>query len=348
MTRRRRAGAELARRHRDGAAGDRGGARGASRRAPRGGGAGAVRRRLRGGARRRRRRAAARSGIRAIGAHAEALAGGGFDLAILFTNSFASALAASRAGIAERWGYRRDWRGRLLTRAVPPRPRRRGAAAAPPGPAGPHHSAYYLRLVASLGMPPTRRPGRRGAGAAAAAVEQAAALLADAGVDAGGAAGRLRAGRGLRSAKRWPPERVAGAIAGVTRHGARAVLVGAAARSRDRPCDTIGARSGGAGVGGRSRRAHRRGHADGDARALRGGRRQRLRGDARGLGGRPAGGRDLRADRRAGDGADGTATRSSATTCCAGRACCAPVRSITGACAGIDAADVVEAVARHL
>ena len=63
------------------------------------------------------------SGIRAIGAHAETLAAGRFDLAILFTNSFASALAASRAGIAERWGYRRDLRGRLLTRAIPPRPR---------------------------------------------------------------------------------------------------------------------------------------------------------------------------------------------------------------------------------
>ena len=73
------------------------------------------------------------AGIRAIGAHTAALAGGRFDLAILFTNSFASALAASRAGIAERWGYRRDWRGRLLTRAVPPRPRRRGRPALCPG-----------------------------------------------------------------------------------------------------------------------------------------------------------------------------------------------------------------------
>jgi heptosyltransferase-2 len=165
------------------------------------------------------------SGIRAIGAHAEALAAGRFDLAVLFTNSFASALAASRAGIAERWGYRRDWRGRLLTRAVPPRPRR-GAAAAP-GPAGPHHSAYYLRLVAALGMPPVDAPGVLAPPAAG--VERAAGLLADAGVAEGVRLVGFAPGAAYGTAKRWPPERVAGAIGGVTRHGVRAVLFGAEA-----------------------------------------------------------------------------------------------------------------------
>lgn len=168
------------------------------------------------------------SGIRAIGAHAQALRADGFDLAILFTNSFASALAASRAGIAERWGYRRDWRGRLLTRAIPPRPRRRRAGAeAAPGPAGPHHSAYYLRLVAALGMLPVDAPGVLTPPAAG--VERAAELLADAGVAAGARLVGFAPGAAYGSAKRWPPERVAGAIAGVTRHGARAVLFGAAA-----------------------------------------------------------------------------------------------------------------------
>jgi heptosyltransferase II len=171
------------------------------------------------------------SGVRAIGTHAEALKAGGFDLAILFTNSFASALAASRAGIAERWGYRRDLRGRLLTRAIAPRPRRRGKAAEPPpGPAGPHHSAYYLRLVASLGMAagdaagplvPLRPP--------AASVERAAALLADAGVGAEARLVGFAPGAAYGSAKRWPPERVAGAIAGLGARDVRAVLVGAAA-----------------------------------------------------------------------------------------------------------------------
>jgi heptosyltransferase II len=173
------------------------------------------------------------SGLRAIGAHAEALAAGRFDLAILLTNSFASALAASRAGIAERWGYRRDLRGRLLTRAIPPRPRRGGAADAAPGPAGPHHSAYYLRLVASLGMPPPDVSGVAGPVAplapSAAGVERAAALLAEAGVDAGARLVGFAPGAAYGLAKRWPLERVAGAIAGVTRHGVRAALLGAAA-----------------------------------------------------------------------------------------------------------------------
>ena len=42
----------------------------------------------------------------------------GFDTALLLPNSFHAALMASRAGIRERWGYRTQWRGRLLTRAT--------------------------------------------------------------------------------------------------------------------------------------------------------------------------------------------------------------------------------------
>lgn len=171
--------------------------------------------------------------MRAIAAHARALAAGGFDVAVLFTNSFASALAAKRAGIAERWGYRRDWRGPLLTRAVPVRPRRRagGTAASAPAaaPAGPHHSAYYLRLAAALGM-----PGPADAGAFApvavppAGAEQAAAILDGAGIAAGPPLVAFAPGAAYGSAKRWPPERVAETIALVAARGARAIVVGAA------------------------------------------------------------------------------------------------------------------------
>ena len=69
-----------------------------------------------------------------------ALAVGGFDTAVLFPNSFAAALAVSRAGIGERWGFRTDWRQRLLTRAVP---KASGAL---------HQAAYYQALTAGLGM----------------------------------------------------------------------------------------------------------------------------------------------------------------------------------------------------
>jgi heptosyltransferase-2 len=163
------------------------------------------------------------SGIRAIGGHAAALRAGGFDVAILFTNSFSTALTGSRAGIAERWGYRRDWRGRLLTRAVPPRPGRKGSAATP---AGPHHSAYYLRLTSSLGMPPVDAPAALRVPAAA--HDRAAALFAEAGVPADAPVVGFAPGAAYGSAKRWPPERVAGAIAGVVGRGGRAMLVGAA------------------------------------------------------------------------------------------------------------------------
>ena len=157
---------------------------------------------------------------------------GRFDLAVLFTNSFASALAASRAGIAERWGYRRDWRGRLLTRAMAPRPRRGAPASGPTaGPAGPHHSAYYLRLVAALGMPVVDAAGPA-IGALtlpAASVERATTLLADAGADAEARLVGFAPGAAYGSAKRWPPERVAAAIASLAGRGVRVVLVGAAA-----------------------------------------------------------------------------------------------------------------------
>src|SRR5439155_8868876 len=43
------------------------------------------------------------------------LEGGGFDLGILFPNSFRSAWRLRRAGVPERWGYPTSMRGWLLT-----------------------------------------------------------------------------------------------------------------------------------------------------------------------------------------------------------------------------------------
>jgi heptosyltransferase-2 len=66
---------------------------------------------------------------------------GAFDTAVLLPNSFATALIARNARIPERWGFATDWRGRLLTRALP-KPRNTT-----------HQSEYYQALTAGLGIP---------------------------------------------------------------------------------------------------------------------------------------------------------------------------------------------------
>jgi len=133
----------------------------------------------------------------AASADVQRLANGRFDAAALVPNSFGAALLARRAGIAERWGYRRDLRGRLLTRAIDP----------PKTPL--HHAEYYLALVAALGAPPAPR-------VAALRVDQglrdrAVALLTDAGWH-GEPIVSFAPGAAFGTAKRWPPDR-AGAVA---------------------------------------------------------------------------------------------------------------------------------------
>jgi len=73
-------------------------------------------------------------------ADAATLEAGRFDTALLFPNSFASALIARQARIHERWGLATDLRGRLLTRSAP-KPRGKG-----------HQAAYYQALVAAFGI----------------------------------------------------------------------------------------------------------------------------------------------------------------------------------------------------
>ena len=82
-------------------------------------------------------------GRRGLNADAGVLAAGQFDVAILLPNSFRSAWVVRRGEIPERWGYRSDFRGWLLTRAVR-RPSRREHR---------HQADYYRALVSGLGMP---------------------------------------------------------------------------------------------------------------------------------------------------------------------------------------------------
>jgi len=140
------------------------------------------------------------------------------DIGILFPNSFRSALRLKRSGVQERWGYRSDWRGPLLTRAVR-RPRHKM-----------HFGEYYQTLVRGLDMengpltPKVEVPGQK--------VEAATNLLTRAGWTSERPLIGIAPGAAFGFAKQWPGDRygeVAGAL--ITELGATCVLLG---RDEDR------------------------------------------------------------------------------------------------------------------
>ncbi len=144
----------------------------------------------------------------------DALAAGGFDAALLLTNSFRTAYEARQARIPERWGYRGNLRGWMLTRA----------AATPRTKV--HQTEYYAALAASLGF-------ARGDATPRLAVRPATLARADVLLERSGAAGRplvgFAPGAAYGHAKRWPPARVAAVIARLaSERGATCVVVGAA------------------------------------------------------------------------------------------------------------------------
>lgn len=158
-----------------------------------------------------------RGGMAAIGAvdtNAQAL--GGFDAALLLPNSFVSAWTVRRAGIPERWGYRADWRGSLLTRALS-RPAKHV-----------HQAAYYQALGAGLGLPEGPRVAR--VRVPPEATSRASALLRDAGLAEQAAFVVFAPGAAYGTAKQWLPARF-GELARLLyeERGARIVLVGAEA-----------------------------------------------------------------------------------------------------------------------
>jgi heptosyltransferase-2 len=134
-----------------------------------------------------------------------ALAAGGFDTALLFPNSFASALIASRAGIAERWGLATDMRGRLLTRAAP-KPKAAG-----------HQASYYQALVAAFGVangPP---------------YAQVEAPGLEPGLAPAGRYVVFAPGAAYGKAKQWPPHRFADLAGQLLGSGLGVTLVGSSA-----------------------------------------------------------------------------------------------------------------------
>ena len=134
-------------------------------------------------------------GLRAVfGWHedARALQGKAFEIAILLPNSFATALIVNSAAIPERWGLATDWRGRMLTRAIP---KPKGIT---------HQSEYYQALTTALGIsagPPFAevRPD----------VDRVRELALDLGLDTDEPFVVFAPGAAYGRAKQWLPERFA-------------------------------------------------------------------------------------------------------------------------------------------
>ena len=129
-------------------------------------------------------------------ADAARLRAGRFDAAVLLPNSFHAAWLVRQAGISERWGYARDLRGWLLTRAIP---RRRGVTQA----------TYYLHLANALGAPAVPMT-------ASLAIPDPLATAADAMLRQSGWSDEslvaFAPGAASGPAKKWPPSR-AGLVA---------------------------------------------------------------------------------------------------------------------------------------
>jgi heptosyltransferase-2 len=134
-----------------------------------------------------------------------------FDAAVLLPNSFHAALVARRADIPERWGYRTDWRGWLLTRAVA-------------APAGVHQVEYYQTLARELGFGGASRTPR--IVLAPDARMRGDRALADAGWDGRTPLVAFAAGSAYGGAKRWPARYFAELADLLAGDGVQVVMVG--------------------------------------------------------------------------------------------------------------------------
>ena len=122
---------------------------------------------------------------------ARELAAEHFDLAVLFQNAFEAALLAALARIPQRWGYARDGRSFLLTKAIELTEADRYV----------HESFYYLNILEKAGLwAPFTRPRLK--------VHPEAALEANAILYQGGRQDdfllALAPGASFGPAKRWP------------------------------------------------------------------------------------------------------------------------------------------------
>jgi heptosyltransferase-2 len=141
------------------------------------------------------------------------LAQGQFDAALLLPNSFASAWLVKRAHIRERWGFARDLRRPLLTKAIP-RVRQYD-----------HQVAYYQALGTALGVAPG--PPFATVIVPATAHAAAARLLTENGVDERHPYVVFAPGAAYGRAKQWLPTRFAELARLLAADNVSTVLVGA-------------------------------------------------------------------------------------------------------------------------
>jgi heptosyltransferase II len=138
----------------------------------------------------------------------------GVGTAILLPNSFATAWFARQTSFRERWGYARDWRSRLLTRAVPvPRESM-------------HQGRYYQHLVGALGIP--NGPLEPRVDVSQTIREHLRERLTMEGWDVRQPLVTVAPGAAYGTAKRWLPTHFARVIAELSRGGVRTALVGSA------------------------------------------------------------------------------------------------------------------------
>ena len=120
---------------------------------------------------------------------------GGPEVAVLFPNSFASALSFRLGGAKEIYGYKRDGRSFLLTGGPKPEPGLTSTA------------GYYLRLCREIGLeapaPETAKPSLYFSDSIKARAEK---ILTGAGITSGDRVVGLNPGAGFGSSKCWPTE----------------------------------------------------------------------------------------------------------------------------------------------
>ncbi len=138
-----------------------------------------------------------------------------FDTAILLPNSFHAAVSAARAAIPERWGYRTDWRGLFLTRAID-RP-----------PAGTHQVEYYQHLVRALGF--SSGPGEPRLDVSPEMRAAGRATLEHAGWDGLTPLVAIAPGAAYGGSRRWPSDRFTAVARALADEGVRPVLLGSPA-----------------------------------------------------------------------------------------------------------------------